>query len=172
MRPSSEARGCPPAAGPGLPGPETIIRGPPSGGLLGVDLLKFENEGEGMAHGPKTTATPATSASSSPSLAPCPHPAVPSLVRLVDDSESTANGHREDNAGEPEPEEEAWTVPASSKSRRTHNPIRAVVDPIVASSVKSGRERGDGKDQISLAVSQEGVKWNETHYDLRSELMH
>ena len=141
-----------------------------------MDLLGFEDEAanrdccEGRADGPKTTATPATSASSSPSLAPSPHPAVPSLVRLVDDSES-ASGHRVD-AGEPEPEEEAWTVPASSKSRRTHNPIRAVVDPIVASSVKSGRERGDGKDQISLAVSQEGVKWNETHYDLRSELMH
>ena len=27
------------------------------------------------------------------------------------------------------------------------------MDPIVANSIKSGEERGDGKDQISLAVS-------------------
>ena len=44
-------------------------------------------------------------------------------------------------------------APASKKSLRTHNPIRAIVDPIVASSIKCGEERGDGKDQISLAVS-------------------
>lgn len=43
-------------------------------------------------------------------------------------------------------------APASLKSLRTHNPIRAIVDPIVANSVKCGKERGDGKDQISLAV--------------------
>ena len=43
--------------------------------------------------------------------------------------------------------------PASQKSLRTHNPIRAIVDPIMAHSVKCGKERGDGKDQISLAVS-------------------
>jgi hypothetical protein len=43
-------------------------------------------------------------------------------------------------------------APASQKSLRTHNPIRAIVDPIVANSVKCGKERGDGKDQISLAV--------------------
>jgi hypothetical protein len=42
-------------------------------------------------------------------------------------------------------------LPASDKSIRTKNPIRAIVDPIVAN-VQSGRERGDGKDLISLAV--------------------
>lgn len=45
------------------------------------------------------------------------------------------------------------TAPASRKSLRTHNPIRAIVDPIMAHSIKCGKERGDGKDQISLAVS-------------------
>ena len=47
----------------------------------------------------------------------------------------------------------SWVCPASEKSLRTNNPIRAIVDPIVASSVKCGKKRGDGKDQISLAVS-------------------
>ena len=45
-----------------------------------------------------------------------------------------------------------WTCKASDKALRTHNPIRAIVDPIVANSIKCGKERGDGKDQISLAV--------------------
>jgi hypothetical protein len=45
-----------------------------------------------------------------------------------------------------------WVCPASQKSLRTTNPIRSIVDPIVASSLKSGKERGDGKDHISLAV--------------------
>lgn len=45
-----------------------------------------------------------------------------------------------------------WVCPASQKSLRTINPIRSIVDPIVASSLKSGNERNDGKDHISLAV--------------------
>ena len=45
----------------------------------------------------------------------------------------------------------SWNCPASSKSLRTKNPIRAIVDLIV-SQVRSGAERGDGKDTISLAV--------------------
>ena len=46
----------------------------------------------------------------------------------------------------------SWTVlPASQKSLRTTNPIRALVDPIVAN-IRTGKERGDGKDLISLAV--------------------
>ena len=45
------------------------------------------------------------------------------------------------------------TCPASAKSVRTINPIRALVDPIVANGIKTGEERGDGKDLISLAVS-------------------
>jgi len=47
-----------------------------------------------------------------------------------------------------------WKCPASAKSLRTVNPIRAIVDPIVAN-MRSGDERGDGKDLISLAVSEE-----------------
>jgi hypothetical protein len=46
----------------------------------------------------------------------------------------------------------SWVCPASAKSVRTRNPIRAIVDPIVAN-VKLGHEREDGKDPISLAVS-------------------
>jgi len=46
---------------------------------------------------------------------------------------------------------EPWTCPASEKSLRTTNPIRAIVDPIVASTL--GQERSDGKNHISLAVS-------------------
>ena len=46
----------------------------------------------------------------------------------------------------------SWpTLPASLKSQRTRNPIRAIVDPIVASAGKTNRD--DGKDLISLAVS-------------------
>ena len=45
-----------------------------------------------------------------------------------------------------------WVCNVSDKALRTHNPIRAIVDPIVANSIKCGKERGDGKDQISLAV--------------------
>lgn len=44
----------------------------------------------------------------------------------------------------------SWTCKASEKSLRTINPIRAIVDPIVASSL--GEERLDGKSHISLAV--------------------
>lgn len=45
----------------------------------------------------------------------------------------------------------AWlALPASVKSQRTRNPIRAIVDPIVASAGKAHRE--DGKKLISLAV--------------------
>jgi tyrosine aminotransferase len=45
-----------------------------------------------------------------------------------------------------------WICPASQKSMRTINPIRAIVDPI-AKNILSGSQRGDGKDHISLAVS-------------------
>jgi hypothetical protein len=43
------------------------------------------------------------------------------------------------------------TLKPSAKSLRTHNPIRAIVDPIAAT-IQSGEARGDGKDLISLAV--------------------
>ncbi len=49
-------------------------------------------------------------------------------------------------------DEEAWICPASAKSIRTINPIRAIVDPIVQN-IQTGEQRGDGKDLISLAVS-------------------
>jgi len=47
---------------------------------------------------------------------------------------------------------EGWICPASKKSMRTINPIRAIVDPI-AKNIQTGEQRGDGKDLISLAVS-------------------
>ena len=50
-----------------------------------------------------------------------------------------------------EKQQSAWIAPASAKSLRTVNPIRAIVDPIVAN-VKQGWQRQDGKDPISLAV--------------------
>lgn len=46
-----------------------------------------------------------------------------------------------------------WTCVSSKKSMRTINPIRAIVDPIMANGIQSGLARGDGKDHISLAVS-------------------
>ena len=56
------------------------------------------------------------------------------------------------NAMPPLPKPAQWKrCKASSKSIRTTNPIRAIVDPIVKS-IQSGEERGDGKNHISLAV--------------------
>jgi hypothetical protein len=49
-----------------------------------------------------------------------------------------------------------WVCPASAKSRRTMNPIRSVIDPITRN-IKLGYQRADGKDPISLAVSQHFV---------------
>jgi hypothetical protein len=47
---------------------------------------------------------------------------------------------------------EQWVVcPSSAKSQRTINPIRAFIDPI-ASNIKLGYQRADGKNPISLAV--------------------
>jgi len=46
---------------------------------------------------------------------------------------------------------EQWPIcPASMKSQRTRNPIREIVDPIVANSRDS--QRADDKEQISLAL--------------------
>jgi hypothetical protein len=53
---------------------------------------------------------------------------------------------------EPPSNNDSWLCPASAKSLRTINPIRAIVDPI-AKNIQTGAERGDGKDLISLAVS-------------------
>lgn len=66
---------------------------------------------------------------------------VPSIDALV-----IQDSHRQE-------EDSPWICPASQKSLRTTNPIRAIVDPIVASSL--GEERHDGKSHISLAVSVE-----------------
>ena len=50
------------------------------------------------------------------------------------------------------PAASSWpTLTPSAKSLRTKNPIREIVDPIVAS-IQSGVEREDGKELISLAV--------------------
>ena len=48
---------------------------------------------------------------------------------------------------------ETWNCPASAKSLRTTNPIRAIVDPIVGASAS----RQHDKDFISLAVSDDLV---------------
>jgi hypothetical protein len=53
--------------------------------------------------------------------------------------------------------EDEWICPASAKSMRTINPIRAIVDPFVKN-IQTGEQRGDGKDLISLAVSITMVK--------------
>mmetsp|Transcript_28669 Transcript_28669/g.69567 ORF Transcript_28669/g.69567 Transcript_28669/m.69567 type:complete len:541 (-) Transcript_28669:102-1724(-) len=53
-----------------------------------------------------------------------------------------------------------WPVhPASLKSTRTINPIRAIVDPIFKN-IQAGTEREDGKDPISLALGDPTVGGN------------
>ena len=52
---------------------------------------------------------------------------------------------------------DGWMCPASAKSIRTINPIRAIVDPI-AKNIQTGEQRGDGKDLISLAVSMQAFR--------------
>jgi hypothetical protein len=60
-----------------------------------------------------------------------------------------------DGINEPAPKKaQDWKCTPSKKSLRTTNPIRVIVDPIVANGIQSGEERGDGKDPISLAVSE------------------
>ena len=109
------------------------------------------------------SSTPATSNSSSPYF----HPSTPPIIRdgfalQLNDAISTARLEQEQVSSSADVNIAAASsssrsgvivAPASQKSLRTHNPIRAIVDPIMAHSVKCGKERGDGKDQISLAVS-------------------
>eukprot|EP00980_Cylindrotheca_fusiformis_P025775 scaffold14589_cov106-Cylindrotheca_fusiformis.AAC.4 len=58
------------------------------------------------------------------------------------------------------PTSSTWKkLPASQKSIRTVNPIRAIVDPI-ARNIKTGEQRGDGKDHISLALGDPTVGGN------------
>ncbi|KAL9186669.1 hypothetical protein ACHAXT_005907 [Thalassiosira profunda] len=116
-------------------------------GLDGLDELRKRDD---------ANPTPTTSASSSPSLPPASPPAVdlpPCFAQLHGTAASSVSSAPDDASGcKGVKEEKAWTAPASRKSLRTHNPIRALVDPIMASSIESGKERGDGKDQISLAL--------------------
>jgi len=113
--------------------------------FVAIDKMKLQNNQSN--DGDTTTTTPSTSASSSPSLPPStPTNDVPPLTN-ASRSSSTENGFDATS------QESAWVAPPSKKSLRTHNPIRAIVDPIMANSIKCGKERGDGKDQISLAVS-------------------
>ena len=140
-----------------------------------------------------TSATPATSTSSSPSLPSSTPP--PDDVHfffghlnddenyIIDDVIGTTPTSINSSAIQSSSsccqvdDEQAtikslWRVPASKKSLRTRNPIRAIIDPIMAaastaSSVKNCKGEGEianqqddddddddgGKDQISLAVS-------------------
>jgi tyrosine aminotransferase len=124
--------------------------------LVGKHLQKIKSD-----EGTDSSTTPATSTSSSPYLHPLASPPsnVPSgfTLQLNDAIISTAP-HLEQHEDSSDKiaalsSRVVIAAPASQKSQRTHNPIRAIVDPIMALSVKCGKERGDGKDQISLAVS-------------------
>jgi tyrosine aminotransferase len=112
--------------------------------------LRSESESETLATNSITSSTV-----SSPSLHPLSAPngvdVVPGLddLQLLNDDSTPASSSRSSSTS---PGVIAM-APASRKSLRTHNPIRAIVDPIMAHSIKCGKERGDGKDQISLAVS-------------------
>ena len=102
--------------------------------------------------------TPATSTSSSPALPPslAPTDVDDEPLKLTSlDTASSISVESDADIGDTTNSSplSSWVAPASSKSLRTHNPIRAIVDPIMANSIKCGKERGDGKDQISLAVS-------------------
>jgi len=130
-----------------------------------------------------TAATPATSATSSPSLPPatpppnddpfdferlnsnidddyddCDRPAATTSTTIAV-STHTSIITNNDQSGT----NSLWRVPASRKSLRTRNPIRAIVDPIMAAaaaaatkeapSASSDNNGSSAKDQISLAVS-------------------
>ena len=106
--------------------------------------LRSESESETLATTSITSST-VSSPSLHPLSAPNDHeevvPGLDDLQLLNDDSIISASSTV------------IAMAPASRKSLRTHNPIRAIVDPIMSHSIKCGKERGDGKDQISLAVS-------------------
>ena len=122
-----------------------------------MDLSTVHNKKDGA-----TTNTPATSASSSPALSSTTpnedfvNEMFFQELNVSSSKEEIIHDYDDDdnnNGTNEEKRHSSWVAPASKKSLRTHNPIRAIVDPIMASSIKSGVERGDGKDQISLAVS-------------------
>ena len=115
--------------------------------------LKKDNSDDRTA-----SSTPATSTSSSPRLQPStPGIHFSGFALQLNDAITTVEleeSSSDDIAASSSSSRSAVIAsPASQKSLRTHNPIRAIVDPIMAHSIKCGKERGDGKDQISLAVS-------------------
>ena len=129
---------------------DVVIMSPP----LINSRLKNDNSNDRTA-----SSTPATSTSSSPRLQPSTTPHIFSGFALqLNDAISTVEREESSNdniaaSSLSSCNSVVIASPASQKSLRTHNPIRAIVDPIMAHSVKCGKERGDGKDQISLAVS-------------------
>lgn len=140
---------------------QTIIANDDSIVLMSPPLidrrLKNNNSNDRTA-----SSTPATSTSSSPYLQPSTPPHVPSGFALqLNDAISTADLEQQEDISNGNIVVSSSSIrndaviasPASQKSLRTHNPIRAIVDPIMAHSIQCGKERGDGKDQISLAVS-------------------
>lgn len=101
--------------------------------------------------------TPAIISASPKTVADLPDTVAESLEALdlnkpaLSCSDDKDDEKKDDNAGMTS----SWSLrPASQKSMRTQNPIRAIVDPIVKN-IQSGADRGDGKDHISLAVSRD-----------------
>jgi hypothetical protein len=119
------------------------------------------------------TMTPSIIVSSSPkSVADIQYPKMAQLEDLDLTLEATSDKVTGDDEKKYETDlilrSTVWlSCPASQKSLRTQNPIRAIVDPIVKK-IQSGTDRGDGKDHISLAVRrnslvrwcQNGNRWN------------
>eukprot|EP00985_Skeletonema_marinoi_P007544 scaffold3316_cov94-Skeletonema_marinoi.AAC.27 len=139
---------------------QTIIANDDSIVLMSPPLidrrLKNNNSNDRTA-----SSTPATSTSSSPYLQPSTPPHVTSGFALqLNDAIATADLEQQEDTSNDNIVVSSSSIrndvviasPASQKSLRTHNPIRAIVDPIMAHSIKCGKERGDGKDQISLAL--------------------
>jgi hypothetical protein len=124
-----------------------------------VGDLKADNDDESAS---TVDVTPLTSAASSPSLGPSfstpsslddsdlgyrlGDETTKSTMTMVNNAGNGAVISSDDGGG--------WkTMPASKKAQRTCNPIRAIMDPIMATAQTS---REDGKSQISLAVSARG----------------
>ena len=137
-----------------------IMSSPPH---VSKSLEKDDTPGENTA-----SSTPATSNSSTPYLGPSspPHEPVGFTLKLNEAIISSVDNEQQEDSHDAHIAEasssniysSSWksadiALPASQKSLRTYNPIRAIVDPIMAHSIKCGKKRGDGKDQISLAVS-------------------
>ena len=121
-----------------------------------VGDLKADNDDESAS---TVDVTPLTSAASSPSLGPSF--STPSSLddsdlgyRLGDEATMTMVHNAGNGAVISSDDGGGWkTMPASKKAQRTCNPIRAIMDPIMATAQTS---REDGKSQISLAVSARG----------------